>query len=668
MKPEERKRLSFFERYLTLWVAACTIAGVLAGTYLPGFTATVRRLEFGKGSQINGPIAVLIWLMIYPMMLKIEYLTMSEPVARTWMLPSISRRLTPASSGVRIGAFRRTVTTMRKLCAKDSGRARFRIGRGLRLPPAEALPLHDRWKKRKNQRIRDLRTTPATGLLAREPTQSRRWFRVFRRNVMSTRRRAAFIPWMILGLTLVPIVFDAPALALEDDPLAAGVYAADFVSTAAFGINMNDAGDVIGTSYPDNGCGPFCLPPLETVVWRGGNRIVLPSVPGLSGITVRSINADGWIAGFAGFPGTTTHAVVWKPIDDTSYEAIDLGTLPGTTISDATGIDDLGRVIGWSTTSTFPPNGSPFLWTETGGMVDLSAEGFPDEQPLAMSPGGAVATPGYWYRVDAPGSAVPMPAAPQGFGVGSYPATINDFGDQVRFLVSTGPQNLVYPFRFHAPGAGSWQQISFAGTGHLSRYGVGSINDAGDATLTVQSTAQIASGPDGMAEPLGPLVSPAYQGQTVTEGGPLNGTGQILAQLFVGNSPRLVRLTPAQTCTSGCIRVSNLTVRAKFVQDPGDPGHCTQDGQAFNRATVTLTLTSETGARLPGVLVSGRILDDYWTNATVSGTTNSKGTVKFSYRGQCGVGAIAFLVDSATKSGLVFDRTMGVLSGSAVPQ
>ena len=68
-----KKRLSFFERYLTLWVGACMVVGVLLGKLLPGATNVVRGLEFGQGSQINVPIAILIWLMIYPMMLKIDF-------------------------------------------------------------------------------------------------------------------------------------------------------------------------------------------------------------------------------------------------------------------------------------------------------------------------------------------------------------------------------------------------------------------------------------------------------------------------------------------------------------------------------------------------------------------------------------------------------------------
>ena len=67
------KRLNLFERYLTLWVAACMVVGVALGKFLPGVTDALRRMEFGQGSQINIPIAVLIWLMIYPMMLKIDF-------------------------------------------------------------------------------------------------------------------------------------------------------------------------------------------------------------------------------------------------------------------------------------------------------------------------------------------------------------------------------------------------------------------------------------------------------------------------------------------------------------------------------------------------------------------------------------------------------------------
>jgi arsenite transporter len=71
------KHLSLFERYLTLWVATCMAVGVALGKLAPGAVGALRRLEFGDGSQINVPIAVLIWLMIYPMMLKIDFASLA---------------------------------------------------------------------------------------------------------------------------------------------------------------------------------------------------------------------------------------------------------------------------------------------------------------------------------------------------------------------------------------------------------------------------------------------------------------------------------------------------------------------------------------------------------------------------------------------------------------
>jgi arsenite transporter len=67
------RRLAFFERYLTVWVFLCMVAGVALGKLAPGLTASLSKLEFGQGSQVNVPIAVLIWLMIFPMMLKIDF-------------------------------------------------------------------------------------------------------------------------------------------------------------------------------------------------------------------------------------------------------------------------------------------------------------------------------------------------------------------------------------------------------------------------------------------------------------------------------------------------------------------------------------------------------------------------------------------------------------------
>jgi ACR3 family arsenite transporter len=65
--------MSRFERYLSLWVAFCMGGGILAGKLLPALTASIRGLEMGARSQINAVIAVLIWLMITPMMMKVDF-------------------------------------------------------------------------------------------------------------------------------------------------------------------------------------------------------------------------------------------------------------------------------------------------------------------------------------------------------------------------------------------------------------------------------------------------------------------------------------------------------------------------------------------------------------------------------------------------------------------
>lgn len=62
--------LGIFEKYLTLWVAACIITGIGIGKWLPAIPAALGELEY---YNVSLPIAVLIWLMIYPMMLKIDF-------------------------------------------------------------------------------------------------------------------------------------------------------------------------------------------------------------------------------------------------------------------------------------------------------------------------------------------------------------------------------------------------------------------------------------------------------------------------------------------------------------------------------------------------------------------------------------------------------------------
>lgn len=73
----KQQGISFFERYLTLWVAACIVGGIAIGKLLPVIPDTLGKFEY---ANVSLPIAVLIWIMIYPMMLKIDFTSIVNAV------------------------------------------------------------------------------------------------------------------------------------------------------------------------------------------------------------------------------------------------------------------------------------------------------------------------------------------------------------------------------------------------------------------------------------------------------------------------------------------------------------------------------------------------------------------------------------------------------------
>lgn len=62
--------IGFFERYLTIWVSLCIVAGILLGRAFPGVFQTIARIEM---AQVNIPVGILIWVMIIPMLIKIDF-------------------------------------------------------------------------------------------------------------------------------------------------------------------------------------------------------------------------------------------------------------------------------------------------------------------------------------------------------------------------------------------------------------------------------------------------------------------------------------------------------------------------------------------------------------------------------------------------------------------
>ena len=67
---KDKGGISFFERYLSIWVAICIVVGILIGQYAPSVPATLNKFEY---ANVSIPVAILIWLMIFPMMLKVDF-------------------------------------------------------------------------------------------------------------------------------------------------------------------------------------------------------------------------------------------------------------------------------------------------------------------------------------------------------------------------------------------------------------------------------------------------------------------------------------------------------------------------------------------------------------------------------------------------------------------
>ncbi len=75
MNDNNKTGISFFERYLTVWVALCMLSGILIGKFIPGIPAFLGKLEY---ANVSIPVAVLIWIMIYPMMMKVDFKSVKD--------------------------------------------------------------------------------------------------------------------------------------------------------------------------------------------------------------------------------------------------------------------------------------------------------------------------------------------------------------------------------------------------------------------------------------------------------------------------------------------------------------------------------------------------------------------------------------------------------------
>jgi ACR3 family arsenite transporter len=72
---ESGQRMNFFERYLTAWVALCIVVGIALGQWQPAFFQAIGQLEY---AQVNLPVGLLIWVMIIPMLVKVDFKALHE--------------------------------------------------------------------------------------------------------------------------------------------------------------------------------------------------------------------------------------------------------------------------------------------------------------------------------------------------------------------------------------------------------------------------------------------------------------------------------------------------------------------------------------------------------------------------------------------------------------
>ena len=184
------------------------------------------------------------------------------------------------------------------------------------------------------------------------------------------------------------------------------MHALNFEDMAANGCAMNNADEVLGRAHNNATCSPCCSLSQHIAVWRGNQPIFLPFVLGHSLIAPQFLNNDGIVAGEL----SGSRAAIWTPSGET-FVGQKLGSLAGMTAINVKRIDNIGCTAGWATGGFFPLVVFPVLWDGTT-WVDLTALGFPNQGPLAISPAEHVATEGFSCHLGNVNGIVEVPEAP----------------------------------------------------------------------------------------------------------------------------------------------------------------------------------------------------------------------------------------------------------------
>ncbi len=269
-----------------------------------------------------------------------------------------------------------------------------------------------------------------------------------------------------LSLAATAAIGTAPPAASADPPS----YTAQFLTPGISAVNaaaMNEAGDVVGTGTTGSGA---------WVSYGGAPAALLPLPPGAEFGFANDINDAGVIVGSVGFayPGYGK-AAAWIPDGAGGYTIQQFGTLPGDIYSDATAVNNVGDIVGYSRDGMFH---HPVLFTAPGGIQNLTSTGVFDpsdinDQRVLVDH----STPTKRLDLD---TMVVEELAPPGPGyASSWGEAINESGQVAGFVINTGGgSNCRSHAARYTDGIG-WEVFSGCGQANSAW----DLNDLGDVVM-----------------------------------------------------------------------------------------------------------------------------------------------------------------------------------------
>ena len=417
--------------------------------------------------------------------------------------------------------------------------------------------------------------------------------------------RSAQLVVLVFGLTSLGAAADAGSYIVKDLGVVPG-----HSSSVALGINQK--GDVVGWSTGANGTFAF--------LYTDANGIVqLPGLPDRPRAIARDLNDLGDVVGTANAGGVDLgHAVLW-----TNGVARDLGTLGTGSYSEGWSVNNNGQVVGSSYTNggSFGVHG--FLYTQTGGMVDLTPNSDTgsalDINNAGQVTGYKTAAGGNYHAFRWQGGTFEDLGVLPGFAH-SFGWAINAIG-QVTGNSTSASGNSEQLFRSIA--GGGLQNLG--GTGeHNVAWGINASGDVVGTRGNSQSRAMLYTDAGGLRD-LNTLIDPSL-GWVLLGAHDINDAGQIVGYAFNNFTVQThaVRLQPATApppeCTVNCLRSTRIGLSAK-----------TTGINATVKARVTVR--DENGIPMANALVVGRWTQPGGTQFQPNAWTNRNGVATFAITG-----------------------------------